>query len=72
MSDAVKILEAYLFKVGFNRVEIRCSDLNERSAGVPERLDYHLDGVLRKDSFEMGAFRNTKIHSKLKHEYVCS
>jgi len=69
ISDAVKLLEEYLFKVGFNRVEIRCSDLNEKSAGVPKRLGYTLEGILRKDSFEMGAFRNTQIYSKLQSEY---
>lgn len=65
MSDAVKLLEAELFRVGFHRVEIRCSDINARSANVPIRCGYHLDGMLRENAIEKGKFRNTKVFSKL-------
>ena len=69
MSKAVRVLEKHLFEVGFNRVQIRCSDLNERSAGVPERCGYFYEGTARMDAFVMGAYRNTKTFSKLRSEY---
>ncbi|MCB0367538.1 MAG: GNAT family N-acetyltransferase [Bdellovibrionaceae bacterium] len=68
MSAAVQALETICFQIGFNRVEIRCSSLNLKSAGVPRRLDYHLDGTLREDSAENGRFRDTLVFSKLKRE----
>lgn len=37
MTEAVDAVTAELFRHGFNRVEIRCSSLNSKSAGVPER-----------------------------------
>ncbi|MGV3523782.1 MAG: GNAT family N-acetyltransferase [Candidatus Sericytochromatia bacterium] len=69
VTEAVAALEASLFGLGFNRIEIRCSDLNTRSGGVPERLGYQLEGVLRQQSFEMGAFRDTRIYARLQSEF---
>ncbi len=70
MSQAICLLEFYLFSEGFNRVQIRCSDLNERSAKVPERNSYSYEGMARMDSIEMGAYRNTKTYSKLCSDYI--
>ncbi|MBI2520226.1 MAG: GNAT family N-acetyltransferase [Bdellovibrio sp.] len=66
MSDAVRGLEKTCFEMGFNRVEIRCSSLNQRSASIPKRLGYRLEGVLSQDSIEMGRFRDTLIFGKTK------
>lgn len=68
MSAAVSALEKTCFEIGFNRVEIRCSSLNLKSASVPERLGYKLDGTLRQDSIEQGKYRDTLVFSKLKTE----
>jgi RimJ/RimL family protein N-acetyltransferase len=68
MSEAVKLIEKHLFEEGFHRVQIRCSDLNERSAGVPERCGYIYEGTAREDAIEKGKYRNTKTFSKLIHE----
>lgn len=68
ISEAVKALETALFELGFNRIEIRCSSLNLRSSRVPERNHYLLDGVLRQHMFEQGAFRDTQVYAKLRHE----
>lgn len=70
MSEAVRLLESYLFSEGFNRIQIRCSDLNERSSKVPERNGYLYEGMARMDSIEMGAYRNTKTYSKLCSDYI--
>ena len=65
MSEAVMLIESHLFELGFHRVQIRCSDLNSRSAGVPIRCDYHFEGTAREDAIENGKYRNTKTFSKL-------
>lgn len=66
MSAAVAALEKACFDLGFHRIEIRCSSANERSAGVPKRGGYRLDGVLRQNRKEHGQFRDTLIFAKLK------
>lgn len=66
MSDAVSGLEKTCFEMGFNRVEIRCSSLNRRSASVPRKLGYRLEGMLSQDSIEMGRHRDTLIFGKTK------
>jgi len=68
ISEAVKTLELHLFTMGFNRVEIRCSDLNEKSARVPIRCGYTFEGISRKDVIEKGQYRDTKNFSKLQSE----
>lgn len=66
VSEAVQLLEAELFRIGFHRIEIRCNVLNERSASVPKRCGYHLDGVLREDVMEHGHRRNTMVWGKVR------
>lgn len=65
ISEAVIALEKELFHVGFNRVQIKCSDKNTRSSNVPLRCGYQYEGCLRSDVIEMESFRNTKVFSKL-------
>jgi len=65
VTEAVEALERACFSLGFHRVEIRCSSLNERSAAIPRRLGYHLDGTLRENSIEHGRYRDTLVFGKL-------
>lgn len=69
VSEAVSILEKELFKVGFNRVQIRCDSRNERSGSVPKRCGYIHEGTLRENIRDRGLLRNTEVYSKLKSEY---
>lgn len=66
MSEAVALVEAELFRLGFHRIEIRCNDNNERSAGVPRRAGYVHEGTLREDTVEHGERRNTMVWGKLR------
>lgn len=68
MTEAVRALEGALFKVGFNRVQIRCSTLNARSANVPRACGYTYEGTIRQDALDRGTFRDTLVFSKLKSE----
>lgn len=65
MSDAVKLLESHLFDVGFHRLEIHCSDLNNRSEKVPIRCGYTYEGTARENLRDRNKYRNTKIFAKL-------
>jgi len=56
MSEAVHALTDLCVKqLKMQRIEIRCDDKNVRSAGVAERCDYKLDGILRIYSKLTGA-----------------
>lgn len=66
ISEAVLGIQKVAFQFGFNRIEIRCSSLNVKSASVPKRLGYKLDGTLRQDAIELGQYRDTMIFSKLR------
>ncbi|MCL2629293.1 MAG: GNAT family N-acetyltransferase [Alphaproteobacteria bacterium] len=71
MTRSVKMLENLFFKeFGFNRIVIRADERNIKSKGVPERLKYHLDGIMREDAIlPDGCVRSTPVYSKLKSEW---
>lgn len=49
VTKACRAMIDYAFdELGMNRVEIRCSTENVRSAAVPERLGFKLEGTLRQ------------------------
>jgi ribosomal-protein-serine acetyltransferase len=49
ITRACRVLIDYAFnELGMNRVEIRCSVKNVRSAAIPERLGFKKEGVLRQ------------------------
>lgn len=65
MTEAVKALEEVCFQIGFHRIEIRCSSENERSASIPKRLGYVLEGHLKEYSIVNGKFHDTLIYGKI-------
>jgi RimJ/RimL family protein N-acetyltransferase len=65
VSEAIGALEAVCFGLGFHRLEIRCSSHNPRSAAIPGRLGYSLDGTLKEDTIEQGVYRDTLVFAKL-------
>jgi RimJ/RimL family protein N-acetyltransferase len=66
MTEAVQLLETELFSMGFHRIEIHCNRLNERSAAVPRRCGYALEGILKENVLEMGKRRDTMIWAKVR------
>jgi RimJ/RimL family protein N-acetyltransferase len=65
VSEAVQALEKECFKVGFHRIEIRCSSRNAKSAYVALRNHYRLEGYLKDEVIENSQFRDTLIFAKL-------
>lgn len=65
MSEATQAMISEIFRCGFNRVEIRCSTLNARSAGVPQRLGFVHEGTVRSEYFVNGAYHDSMIWGKL-------
>ncbi|MFZ4713232.1 MAG: GNAT family N-acetyltransferase [Bacteriovoracaceae bacterium] len=70
LSEAIKLLEGEAFKLGFNRIEIRCSNKNFRSVEMAKGNQYILDGTLRQNAIEHGQFRDTHIFSKCKSDLL--
>jgi RimJ/RimL family protein N-acetyltransferase len=69
MTEAVQgITEFAVNELKARRVEIRCDTRNSKSAAIPERLGFTLEGILRNDSLEIGSttrLRDTSIYAKV-------
>ncbi len=68
ISESIELLEKILFSLGFHRLEIRCSPLNEKSVNVAKRLHYRQEGHLRENILEEDVYRDTFIFAKLASE----
>lgn len=70
MTECVKAMINYGFnKHGLHRIQIRCSSLNIRSAGVPKRLGFTLEGTVREDHKRNGEYSDGLIFGLLKNEW---
>ncbi|QSF46037.1 GNAT family N-acetyltransferase [Paenibacillus tianjinensis] len=68
MTEAVNaITEFTIRELEANRIEIRCSGRNTKSAAVAERTGYTLDGILRCNTrgFD-GELHDTKVYAKVR------
>jgi len=54
---------------GAVRVEIKCDPANNRSAAIPARLGYQLEGVLRSDRLERDIARDTMLWAMIAGEF---
>ncbi len=70
MTAAVSALTAYGFgTLEFNRIEIRCSSENKRSAGIARRLGFTLEGTLRQAYRVRGTYTDDYVFAMLAHEW---
>jgi ribosomal-protein-serine acetyltransferase len=70
VSSACKVLIEYAFgELGLNRIEIRCSAENVRSAAIPERLGVKKEGVLRQSEWRSGRLHDYAIYGLLADEW---
>jgi len=52
-----------------NRIEIRCSSENSRSAAIPQRLGFTREGLLRMAEFRNGRLHDFEIYGLLASEW---
>lgn len=70
ITRAVTVMIDWAFRVrGMNRVEWRCSALNERSSAVARRLGMTLDGTLREAFPHDGVRHDVEVWSVLAAEW---
>lgn len=65
--STARLTELAFDELGAKRVEIRCDALNERSAAVPQRLGFTLEGILKHECRHhlTNELRNTMIFAKV-------
>jgi len=69
MTECVKACIKYGFEqLNLNRIIIKCASENVRSAAIPKRLGFTLEGTLRQDRIVNEIFYDTLIFSLLKNE----
>ena len=69
ITRATKLLIDYAFgDLDMNRIEIRCSAENVRSAAVPERLSFKKEGQLRQAEFRNGRLHDFCIYGLLRED----
>jgi RimJ/RimL family protein N-acetyltransferase len=72
ITEAVSGITAFAFDtLGAKRVEIRCDALNVRSAIIPQRLGFTLEGTLHNDDRDhlTNQLRHTMIFAKYSQEH---
>ena len=70
ISEACRVLIDYAFgDLGMNRIEIRCSAENRRSAAIPELFGFKKEGVLRQSEFRNGRLHDFVIYGLLADEW---
>jgi len=68
ISEAVTGISGFAIReLGAKRIEIRCDALNERSAAIPRRLGFTLEGILKNDDRHhlTGQLRDTMIFARI-------
>jgi ribosomal-protein-alanine N-acetyltransferase len=71
MNEAVRAAIAFGFRtLQLNRIEARCEIKNIASARVIEKAGMKFEGILRQHAFYKGAFRDLKMYSILRKEWV--
>jgi ribosomal-protein-serine acetyltransferase len=70
VSAACKLLIEYAFgDLGLNRIEIRCSSENVRSAAIPVGFGFEKEGVLRQAELRDGKLQDFIIYGLLAAEW---
>ena len=71
MTEVVRAIVDFGFKrMGLNRIEARCEAPNVGSARVMEKIGMSYEGLLREQMYEKNRFRDMKIYSILRREWL--
>lgn len=63
------MIELAFDDLGINRIEIRCSSKNDRSAAIPKRFGFKFEGELRQSEFRNGELHDFSIFGLLRSEW---
>lgn len=70
MTRACKAMVDYAFsELGLHRVEIRCAEGNVKSRGIPERLGFKNEGILREVEWLYNHYVNHVVYGMLDIEW---
>lgn len=70
VTASARLLIGFAFReLELNRIEIRCSSENRRSAAIPERLGFTREGLLRMAEFRNGRLHDFEIYGLLASEW---
>jgi ribosomal-protein-serine acetyltransferase len=70
MTRSVKAALRYAFEeLKLNKVEIHCGVKNRKSRAIPERLGFHLDGIMREGEWLYNHFQDIAVYSMLAREW---
>ena len=64
-----RLVELAFAELGMNRIQIRCASANTRSAAIPERLGFKLEGVQRQHIHRDGKLYDFLIYGLLRNEW---
>lgn len=65
-----RLIEHALHDLDINRIQIRCASENARSAAIPVRLGFKLEGVQRQHVERSGSVYDFAIYGLLRPEWV--
>jgi ribosomal-protein-serine acetyltransferase len=70
VTDCCRALITHLFnELDLHRVEIHCAVSNVKSAAVPRRLGFELEGTLRDANYAGGRFHDLYVFGMLKQDW---
>jgi ribosomal-protein-serine acetyltransferase len=70
VTDACRAFTNHAFEeLKLNRVEIHCAIGNEKSCGIPKRLGFRLEGVLRDGQLLNGSYVDINVYAMLAREW---
>jgi ribosomal-protein-serine acetyltransferase len=70
ITDACRLAITHLFQeMTLHRVEIRCAASNAKSAAIPRRLGFKLEGTHRDAELVNGRFHDLMVYGMLKSEW---
>ena len=71
MTKACKCCIDYAFlDLEFNRIVIKCAAGNEKSKGIPKRLNFTFEGIEREGQNLNGKYTDLMVYSMLKREWL--
>lgn len=63
------LVEHAFASLGLNCVRLAAATGNARSRAIPERLGFHLDGVIREQEWVAGRFVDHAVYTRLRREW---